>query len=69
MNYSWPNAICSKQRECDVHEPRRAEASSARPYVNFDIASFPAMHIIFQPDASMGGHCAATVEPSQRPSD
>jgi hypothetical protein len=57
--------------ECElhVHEPRRPEASSARPYVNFDIASSRAMHSITIPDASMGGHCAATVEPSQWPSD
>jgi hypothetical protein len=50
------------------HEPRRPEDSSADAYVNFDIASSPVMNI-FQPDASMGGHCAATVEPSQWPSD
>jgi hypothetical protein len=50
------------------HEPRRPEDSSADAYVNFDIASSPVMDI-FQPDASMGGHCAATVEPSQWPSN
>jgi hypothetical protein len=54
--------------KCHVHEPRRPEDSSARPYVNFDIASSAAMHN-FKPDASMGGRCAATVEPSHWPSD
>jgi hypothetical protein len=51
-----------------AHTPRRPEDSSAKTYVNFDLARAAAMHIP-KPNASMGGHCAAIVEPNQWPDD